>query len=86
MVIDVLKVMLSEVAMRTAFLYPCLRGMRIGLVGLLGVSLQLTLPSGCSVRYLRPLLQNNPENCETPSQCQTSLLAFVQHSQYFSGR
>ena len=28
-VIDVLKVMLSEVAMRTAFLYPCLRGMEI---------------------------------------------------------
>ena len=26
----------------------------IGLVSLLGVSLQLTLPSGCFVRYLRP--------------------------------
>ena len=43
----------------------------IGLVGLLGVSLQLTLPSGCSVRYLRRLFTNNPENCKTPSPCQT---------------
>ena len=47
------------------------RGEYIGLVGLLGVSLQLTPPSVCSVRYLRRLFTNNPENCETPSPCQT---------------
>ena len=43
----------------------------IGLVGLLGVSLQLTLSSICSVRYHRTLFRNNPENCKTPSTCQT---------------
>ena len=43
----------------------------IGLLSLLGVSLQWTLPSGCSVQYLWPLFRNNPENCETSSPCQT---------------
>ena len=52
-------------------IFPPEGGEYIGLVGLLGVSLQLTLPSGCSVRYLRRLFTNNPENCETPSPCQT---------------
>ena len=41
----------------------------IGLDGLLGVSLQLTLPSSCSVRYLRPKFGYNSEKCETPSPC-----------------
>ena len=41
----------------------------IGLDGLLGVSLRLTLPSSCSVRYLRPQFGYNSEKCETPSPC-----------------
>ena len=49
------------------------RGEYIGLVGLLVVvvSLQLTLPSSCSVRYLRRQFGYNSEKCETPSPCQT---------------
>ena len=43
----------------------------IGLVGLLGVSLQLTLCSSCSVRYLRPQFGYHCEKCKTPSPCQT---------------
>ena len=45
----------------------------IGLVGLLGVSLQLTLPSSCSVRYPQPQFGYNSKKCETPSNMSNTL-------------